>query len=248
MSILSFGRATWMLSINYKWCCSISTNISGLHLLWEPGHNLLKIVHRHNKSYLMWLQERPSLVGTAAQAQLIQMVVWMLQRRLLIQLHTYVCLMVPPSEDEPSTREEDPPLRVGGRSLSTPSALSFGSPSKFSFGCSTPALLVLSALLPVFSQQWRHDPHQPQYGQFQRRAAAWRRLAAQQEDHWDAARQSVGAREAGYSQCPCCPECRRSEDVCQVKSSLTKMLKTIRLLKLSHALVSPSHCLLINNP
>lgn len=92
----------------------------------------------------MWLQERPSLVGTAAQAQLIQMVVWMLQRRLLIQLHTYVCLMVPPSEDEPSTRDEDPPLRVGGRSLSTPSALSFGSPSKFSFGCSPPGLLVLS--------------------------------------------------------------------------------------------------------
>lgn len=65
------------------------------------------------------------------QAQLIQMVVWMLQRRLLIQLHTYVCLLVPPSEDEPSLRDEDPPLaaRVGGRSLSTPSALSFGSPS-----------------------------------------------------------------------------------------------------------------------
>lgn len=65
------------------------------------------------------------------QAQLIQMVVWMLQRRLLIQLHTYVCLLVPPSEDEPSLRDEDLPLatRVGGRSLSTPSALSFGSPS-----------------------------------------------------------------------------------------------------------------------
>lgn len=65
------------------------------------------------------------------QAQLIQMVVWMLQRRLLIQLHTYVCLLVPPSEDEPSLKAEDLPLatRVGGRSLSTPSALSFGSPS-----------------------------------------------------------------------------------------------------------------------
>lgn len=55
----------------------------------------------------------------------------MLQRRLLIQLHTYVCLLVPPGEDEPGLRDEDPPLptRVGGRSLSTPSALSFGSPS-----------------------------------------------------------------------------------------------------------------------
>lgn len=69
--------------------------------------------------------------SAAHQAQLIQMVVWMLQRRLLIQLHTYVCLLVPPSEDEPGLRDEDPPLaaRVGGRSLSTPSALSFGSPS-----------------------------------------------------------------------------------------------------------------------
>lgn len=71
----------------------------------------------------------------------------MLQRRLLIQLHTYVCLMVPPSEDEPSARDEDPPLRVGGRSLSTPSALSFGSPSKFSSGRSAPGLFALSEIL-----------------------------------------------------------------------------------------------------
>lgn len=78
-----------------------------------------------------------------AQVQLIQMVVWMLQRRLLIQLHTYVCLLVPPSEDEPGIRDEEPLLaaRVGGRSLSTPSALSFGSPSMScslafcSYGC-----------------------------------------------------------------------------------------------------------------
>lgn len=91
----------------------------------------------------MWLKEQPSLVCTVVQAQLIQMVVWMLQCRLLIQLHTYVCLMVPPSEDEPSTREEDPPLRVGGRSLSTPSALSFGSPSRFTFSRTTPQHLTL---------------------------------------------------------------------------------------------------------
>ncbi|XP_029075673.1 GATOR complex protein NPRL3 isoform X4 [Monodon monoceros] len=65
------------------------------------------------------------------QTQLIQMVVWMLQRRLLVQLHTYVCLMASPSEDEPRPREDDAPLttRVGGRSLSTPNALSFGSPT-----------------------------------------------------------------------------------------------------------------------
>lgn len=65
------------------------------------------------------------------QTQLIQMVVWMLQHRLLIQLHTYACLMVPPKEDDCRARGEEPPFaaRVGGRSLSTPNALSFGSPS-----------------------------------------------------------------------------------------------------------------------
>ncbi|KAM8780147.1 GATOR1 complex protein NPRL3 isoform 5-T5 [Rhynchonycteris naso] len=63
--------------------------------------------------------------------QLIQMVVWMLQHRLLVQLHTYVCLMASPSQDEPHPREDEVPFttRVGGRSLSTPNALSFGSPT-----------------------------------------------------------------------------------------------------------------------
>ncbi|XP_054036706.1 GATOR complex protein NPRL3 isoform X4 [Dryobates pubescens] len=65
------------------------------------------------------------------QTQLIQMVIWMLQHRLLIQLHTYVCLMVPPNEEELRAQDEDMPFtaRVGGRSLSTPNALSFGSPT-----------------------------------------------------------------------------------------------------------------------
>lgn len=56
----------------------------------------------------------------------------MLQRRLLVQLHTYVCLMAAPHEEEARPQEEDLPLaaRVGGRSFSTPNALSFGSPSK----------------------------------------------------------------------------------------------------------------------
>nr|XP_044986298.1 GATOR complex protein NPRL3 isoform X3 [Jaculus jaculus] len=65
------------------------------------------------------------------QTQLIQMVVWMLQHRLLIQLHTYVCLMASPTEEEPRLREDDASFtaRVGGRSLSTPNALSFGSPT-----------------------------------------------------------------------------------------------------------------------
>ncbi|NXP51630.1 NPRL3 protein, partial [Heliornis fulica] len=67
----------------------------------------------------------------ALQTQLIQMVIWMLQHRLLIQLHTYVCLMVPPNEEEFRAQDEDMPFtaRVGGRSLSTPNALSFGSPT-----------------------------------------------------------------------------------------------------------------------
>ncbi|KAM6244769.1 GATOR1 complex protein NPRL3 isoform 5-T5 [Spheniscus humboldti] len=65
------------------------------------------------------------------QTQLIQMVIWMLQHRLLIQLHTYVCLMVPPNEEDFRAQDEDMPFtaRVGGRSLSTPNALSFGSPT-----------------------------------------------------------------------------------------------------------------------
>lgn len=56
----------------------------------------------------------------------------MLQHRLLVQLHTYVCLMASPSEEEPHPREDDVPFtaRVSGRSLSTPNALSFGSPSR----------------------------------------------------------------------------------------------------------------------
>ncbi|KAK2097141.1 Nitrogen permease regulator-like 3 [Saguinus oedipus] len=51
-----------------------------------------------------------SLTCCHPQTQLIQMVVWMLQRRLLIQLHTYVCLMASPSEEEPRLREDDVPF------------------------------------------------------------------------------------------------------------------------------------------
>ncbi|KFZ63700.1 Nitrogen permease regulator 3-like, partial [Podiceps cristatus] len=70
-------------------------------------------------------------VVSGFQTQLIQMVIWMLQHRLLIQLHTYVCLMVPPNEEDFRAQDEDMPFtaRVGGRSLSTPNALSFGSPT-----------------------------------------------------------------------------------------------------------------------
>ncbi|NWT21878.1 NPRL3 protein, partial [Cardinalis cardinalis] len=79
--------------------------------------------------YLISQMFNPSFVPL--QTQLIQMVIWMLQHRLLIQLHTYVCLMVPPNEEELRAQDEDMPFtaRVGGRSLSTPNALSFGSPT-----------------------------------------------------------------------------------------------------------------------
>ncbi|NXR50544.1 NPRL3 protein, partial [Hippolais icterina] len=79
--------------------------------------------------YLISLMFNPLFLPL--QTQLIQMVIWMLQHRLLIQLHTYVCLMVPPNEEEFRAQDEDMPFtaRVGGRSLSTPNALSFGSPT-----------------------------------------------------------------------------------------------------------------------
>ncbi|XP_030646129.1 GATOR1 complex protein NPRL3 isoform X3 [Chanos chanos] len=95
-----------------------------------PGHDLPSMLAKF--SLPVSLSEfRNPLDAPVHEAQLIQMVVWMLQHRLLIQLHTYVCLLVPPSEEDPGAKEEELPLaaRVGGRSLSTPSALSFGSPT-----------------------------------------------------------------------------------------------------------------------
>ncbi|XP_017284769.1 GATOR complex protein NPRL3 isoform X1 [Kryptolebias marmoratus] len=94
------------------------------------GHDLPSMLAKFSLPVSL-AEFRNPLEAPAQEAQLIQMVVWMLQHRLLIQLHTYVCLLVPPSEDEPGLRDEELPLaaRVGGRSLSTPSALSFGSPT-----------------------------------------------------------------------------------------------------------------------
>lgn len=95
-----------------------------------PSHDLPSVLAKF--SLPVSLSEfRNPLAPPVQETQLIQMVVWMLQRRLLVQLHTYVCLMAAPSEDEPRPREDDVPFaaRVGGRSLSTPNALSFGSPT-----------------------------------------------------------------------------------------------------------------------
>ncbi|XP_062036886.1 GATOR1 complex protein NPRL3 isoform X3 [Lepus europaeus] len=95
-----------------------------------PAHDLPSVLSKF--SLPVSLSEfRNPLAPPVQETQLIQMVVWMLQHRLLIQLHTYVCLMASPSEEEPRLREDDVPFtaRVGGRSLSTPNALSFGSPT-----------------------------------------------------------------------------------------------------------------------
>ncbi|XP_072224278.1 GATOR1 complex protein NPRL3 isoform X2 [Leuresthes tenuis] len=94
------------------------------------GHDLPSMLAKFSLPVSL-AEFRNPLEAPAQEAQLIQMVVWMLQHRLLIQLHTYVCLLVQPIEDEPGMKEEELPLaaRVGGRSLSTPSALSFGSPT-----------------------------------------------------------------------------------------------------------------------
>ncbi|XP_076865428.1 GATOR1 complex protein NPRL3 [Brachyhypopomus gauderio] len=95
-----------------------------------PGHDLPSVLAKF--SLPVSLSEFRNPLGTPVhEAQLIQMVVWMLQRRLLIQLHTYVCLLVPPSEEQAGPREEELSVagRPSGRSLSTPAALSFGSPT-----------------------------------------------------------------------------------------------------------------------
>ncbi|XP_041086853.1 GATOR complex protein NPRL3-like isoform X2 [Polyodon spathula] len=88
-----------------------------------PGHDLPSMLAKFSLPVSLSEFKNP-LALPVQEAQLIQMVIWMLQHRLLVQLHTYVCLLAPPAE-------EKLPLaaRVGGRNLSTPSALSFGSPT-----------------------------------------------------------------------------------------------------------------------
>ncbi|KAM9780154.1 GATOR1 complex protein NPRL3 isoform 1-T1 [Neosynchiropus ocellatus] len=109
---------------------SLYSNLARQFAQQFPGSDLPSMLAKFSLPVSL-AEFRNPLEAPAQETQLIQMVVWMLQRRLLIQLHTYVCLLVPPSEDEPGLRDEEPPLaaRVGGRSLSTPSALSFGSPT-----------------------------------------------------------------------------------------------------------------------
>uniref|UniRef100_A0A8C1X3G0 GATOR complex protein NPRL3 n=1 Tax=Cyprinus carpio TaxID=7962 RepID=A0A8C1X3G0_CYPCA len=118
----------YMLSPHANIC--IYSPLAEQFALQFPGHDLPSMLAKF--SLPVSLSEfRNPLDAPVHEAQLIQMVVWMLQHRLLFQLHTYVCLLVPPIEEEPGLREEELPLvtRVTGRSLSTPSALSFGSPT-----------------------------------------------------------------------------------------------------------------------
>lgn len=105
-------------------------------VVWGGKHYSLRLLsHKAQPLCIVFLLYFISRVFNMSfltlQTQLIQMVIWMLQHRLLIQLHTYVCLMVPPNEEDFRAQDEDMPFtaRVGGRSLSTPNALSFGSPS-----------------------------------------------------------------------------------------------------------------------
>ncbi|XP_046893442.1 GATOR complex protein NPRL3 isoform X2 [Hypomesus transpacificus] len=136
--LVYWGKAiiVYPLCENNVYMLSPHANISLYSLLAEqfaqqfPGHELPSMLAKFSLPVSL-AEFRNPLDAPVQEAQLIQMVVWMLQHRLLIQLHTYACLLVPPGEEEPGLREEEFPLtaRVGGRSLSTPSALSFGSPT-----------------------------------------------------------------------------------------------------------------------
>ncbi|XP_067088775.1 GATOR complex protein NPRL3 isoform X2 [Osmerus mordax] len=136
--LVYWGKAiiVYPLCENNVYMLSPHANISLYSLLAEqfaqqfPGHELPSMLAKFSLPVSL-AEFRNPLDAPVQEAQLIQMVVWMLQHRLLIQLHTYVCLLVPPGEEEPGLREEElpPTARVGGRSLSTPSALSFGSPT-----------------------------------------------------------------------------------------------------------------------
>nr|XP_058895193.1 GATOR complex protein NPRL3 isoform X2 [Kogia breviceps] len=67
-----------------------------------PSHDLPSVLAKF--SLPVSLSEfRNPLAPAVQETQLIQMVVWMLQHRLLVQLHTYVCLMASPTSSDDMT-------------------------------------------------------------------------------------------------------------------------------------------------
>ncbi|KAM4698287.1 GATOR1 complex protein NPRL3 isoform 4-T5 [Rhinophrynus dorsalis] len=118
----------YMLSPNAN--VGLYSSLAGQFSIQFPAHDLPSVLAKFSLPVSLSEFKNP-LSPPGQEPHLIQMVIWMLQHRLLIQIHTYVCLLVPPNEDATSSKDEDTPFaaRVGGRSLSTPNALSFGSPT-----------------------------------------------------------------------------------------------------------------------
>ncbi|XP_053550477.1 GATOR complex protein NPRL3 isoform X3 [Bombina bombina] len=135
--LVYWGKAiiVYPLCENNVYMLSPNANVSLYSPLAEQfscnfsGHHLPSVLAKFSLPVSLSEFKNP-LSPPGQESHLIQMVIWMLQHRLLIQIHTYVCLLVPPNEDD-ALKEEDTPFaaRVGGRSLSTPNALSFGSPT-----------------------------------------------------------------------------------------------------------------------
>ncbi|XP_071976907.1 GATOR1 complex protein NPRL3 isoform X2 [Engystomops pustulosus] len=136
--LVYWGKAIiiYPLCENNVYMLSPNANVSLYSSLAEqfshqfPAHDLPSVLSKFSLPVSLAEFKNP-LSPPGQEPHLIQMVIWMLQRQLLIQIHTFVCLLVPPKEDAATSKEEDTPFaaRVGGRSLSTPNALSFGSPT-----------------------------------------------------------------------------------------------------------------------
>ncbi|XP_073398853.1 GATOR1 complex protein NPRL3 isoform X4 [Dendrobates tinctorius] len=118
----------YMLSPNAN--VGLYSRLAGQFSHQFPAHDLPSVLSKFSLPVSLSEFKNP-LSPPRQEPHLIQMVIWMLQRQLLIQIHTFVCLLVPPKEDAALSKEEDTPFaaKVGGRSLSTPNALSFGSPT-----------------------------------------------------------------------------------------------------------------------
>uniref|UniRef100_UPI00358F6E28 GATOR1 complex protein NPRL3 isoform X2 n=1 Tax=Myxine glutinosa TaxID=7769 RepID=UPI00358F6E28 len=102
-----------------------------------PGHDLPSILAEFSLPTPL-VEHRNPLANPDQQAHLAHMVVWLLQRRLLIQLHTYVCLMVPDAGESDGTSGtvcrppafmECGPSTQEARATGVPNTLPVGSPS-----------------------------------------------------------------------------------------------------------------------